>query len=221
MILLFSGGIDSYAAWHYLGKPETVYFDLHTPYSRKEIKVVKELVPNAIIEDCLSLRRRQVGEKAYIPFRNLYLAMLAAKYSNIIVIVGIRGDNVSDKNEEIFQDFSKLLSKMEDNINIEVISPFWEWTKEEIVRWFLQNAGNEEDIKKTVSCYSKEDTNYCGACPSCFRKWCAFRINGIDIQFHNEGLMEEYYGRAKEGKYTTERNKGIIQELDAYRSCGY
>ena len=40
MILLFSGGIDSFVAYHYLGKPKTVYFDLGTPYTGKEIKVI-------------------------------------------------------------------------------------------------------------------------------------------------------------------------------------
>lgn len=214
-VLLFSGGVDSFIAYHFLDKPQTVYFDLKTPYSDKEKAVITKLIPSTIIDNSLDLGNRQVGEKAYIPFRNLYLAMLATKYSDEIIIVGIKGDQVSDKNEKIFQEFSDLLSKMEDR-NIKVHSPFWNTTKEEIVNLFLSSYGSEEDLLKTISCYSSDitDDNYCGKCPSCFRKWVAFRSNGIDIKFYNKQLINEYYESAIQGKYEVERNLAIIREVD-------
>ena len=216
MILLFSGGIDSFVAYHYLDKPKTVYFDLNTPYSDKEIKTIKKLIPSTIIDKSLSLGDRQIGEKAYIPFRNLYLAMLAVKYSNDVVIVGIKDDLVSDKNKDIFEEFSDLLSKLEQR-SIKVLSPFWDLTKYQIVKWYLENI-RDNKLLDTVSCYSEIGGNYCGECSSCFRKWNAFVSNGIPIDFYNNELMGEYYQAALDGKYIKERNESIIGAIDAYRS---
>jgi 7-cyano-7-deazaguanine synthase len=212
MILLFSGGIDSFVAYHYLGRPQTVYFDLGTPYTQKEIKVIQELIPETIIDNSLNLGSRQIGEKAYVPFRNLYLAMLAVKYDDTIVIAGVKDDDVSDKNEPIFEKFSELLSELEGR-EINVISPFWGMTKEDVVEWYLENHPNDDLLLKTVSCYSKEDTNYCGMCPSCLRKYFALRANNIDIPFHNDILMREYYNKAKVDYYIPERNKNIIAQV--------
>jgi len=217
MILLFSGGIDSYVAWHYLNKPPTVYFDLGTPYSQKEINVIQKLIPNTIIDTSLNLGDRQIGEKAYVPFRNLYLAMLAVKYSDVIVIAGLKDDDVSDKNEKIFIKFSELLSEME-NRAIIVISPFWNMTKEEVIKWYLA-FHTSENLHKTISCYSNEPTNYCGKCPSCFRKWCALRSNGIKLSFFNQSLMKEYLIKAEAGHYIPERNNQIIKLVKEYLLC--
>jgi 7-cyano-7-deazaguanine synthase in queuosine biosynthesis len=214
MILLFSGGIDSYIAWHYLKHPQTVYFNLKTPYSDKEIKVIKELIPSTIIDNSLNLSDRQIGMNAYIPFRNLYLAMLAYKYDKDIIIAGVKDDDVSDKNEPIFEQFSCLLSKLE-NRTISVRSPFWNSTKEDIVKWFLEKfPDKEKQLLRTVSCYSEEDTLYCGHCPSCFRKWCALKSNGIDIPFYNVKLMIDYEQKARTGHYIRERNELIIKLVE-------
>ena len=214
MILLFSGGIDSYIAWHYLKHPQTVYFNLKTPYSDKEIKVIKELIPSTIIDNSLNLSDRQIGMNAYIPFRNLYLAMLANKYGDDIIIAGVKDDDVSDKNEPIFEQFSCLLSKLE-NRTISVRSPFWNSTKEDIVKWFLEKfPDKEKQLLRTVSCYSEEDTLYCGYCPSCFRKWCALKSNGIDIPFYNVKLMIDYEQKARTGHYIRERNELIIKLVE-------
>ena len=158
MILLFSGGMDSYIAWHYLNKPKTVYFDLGTPYAQKEIKVIKQLVPDTIIETCLNLKDRQIGDY-FIPYRNLYFALLANKYSDDIVMAGLKDDGIEDKNEAIFAEWSLLLSKMI-NRHVMVTSPFWEMTKEDIVKWYIDNGHDIGLLMKTVSCYSEEDLKY-------------------------------------------------------------
>lgn len=216
MILLFSGGIDSFVAWHFLGRPPTLYFNLRSRYSEKEMKVVMKLIPSTIIDESLDLSSRECGEKAYIPFRNLLLACQAVKYSDTVVIAGVADDDVSDKNEQIFLKFSHLLSELEGRC-IDIISPFWGMTKEKVVRWYKDNIG-DEIILQTISCYSTERTTYCGACPSCFRKWVALRSNGYDLNFYNDSLMQKYYESALSGKYIDERNLAIEREIDAYRS---
>jgi 7-cyano-7-deazaguanine synthase in queuosine biosynthesis len=217
-ILLFSGGIDSFCAYHYLGKPQTVYFDLKTRYAQKERKYVLQIIPSTIIDNSLNLSDREYGEKAYVPFRNLLLAAQAVKYSDTIYIAGLKDDKVSDKNESVFKRMSALLSEMERR-QIQILSPFWEMTKAQVVEWYLKNVtSNPEKLLSTVSCYSEEDTNYCGKCPCCFRKWNALQANGIDIDFYNESLIDEYYNKALQGEYIPERNTSIIQVIDAYRN---
>jgi len=218
MILLFSGGVDSFIAYSYLGGPKTLYFNLGTPYAQKEIEFVKKVDPKIIIDVNLRyLGKTQQGDKAYVPFRNMLMAAEAVRYDDHVVIAGLKDDQVSDKNESIFGKFSDLFSEMEGR-PITVSSPFWQATKSDIVKWYLNNGGKEESLLETVSCYSSIIDNYCGNCPCCFRKWVAFRGNGIDLDFNNNILMDEYYQSAKEGKYILQRNEAIMREIDAYRS---
>jgi len=214
MILLLSGGIDSFVAYHYLNKPKTVYFDLDTPYTEKEIKVVKTMDPNIIIDSSLKfLGKEQEGDKAFIPYRNLYLAMRASMYDNNICIAGIKGDDVSDKTKRAFLEFSSTLTRLSEH-KVSVVSPFWDMTKEEIVAWYLKNVENPIDlVHGTVSCYSQENTNYCGVCPCCFRKWAALVNNDIPIKFHNFELVKEYTKAALNHKYVPERNDAILSAV--------
>lgn len=221
MILCFSGGVDSYIAWHYLGKPPTVYFQLDTKYSTKEENVVKDLIPDTIIDYSLSMDTRE-NEDGYIPFRNMYLAMMASKYSHLIIIAGLKDDMVADKNPSAFGVMTSCLNAIEKETDYFITSPFWSMTKEEIVRWYLDNNGSVGALLSTVSCYSKEETNYCGACASCFRKWVAFRSNRIDIDFYNHSLMKDYVFKARNNHYVESRNIAILREVERYGyTCRY
>ena len=134
--------------------------------------------------------------------------------SDTIVIAGVKDDRVNDKNEVVFQKFSKLMSDMT-NKKIMVMSPFWGSTKEQIVGWYLKNGGIKEALLSTISCYSSEDILFCGKCPACFRKWCALKANGIDdLIFTNDKLMWNYYDKAVEGSYyDPDRNRNIIEQV--------
>lgn len=215
-ILLLSGGIDSFIAWHYLNKPQTLYFDTKGMYSKKEIQVIKELVPTTIIDDSLRLGDIE-QEDAHLPFRNLFFAMMAsAKYADVVYIVGIKDDKVSDKTEKIFETWSIMLSEME-NRKIQILSPFWDKTKSDIIKWYLNNGLSEQVLLNTISCYSKGDEIYCGKCASCFRKWVALRANGFDIEFWNNEMILEYKNRCEEGFYNKERNEETLQVIKNYK----
>ena len=213
-ILLFSGGIDSFVAWHYLNKPQTLYFDIDSRYSLKERTVVSNLIPGTIIDESMCLGDREVGEKAYIPFRNLFFALQATKYSDNIYIAGLADDMVSDKNEEIFDQWSAMMTQMEER-PIKVMSPFWGMTKSEVVTWYRDYVGNVQPLLGTTSCYNPTE-HYCGKCPSCFRKWSAFMENGIKLEFHNILLMQEYVKKAEQGFYHPKRCKEIITSVQTY-----
>ena len=154
-ILLFSGGLDSYIAWHFLEKPKTVYFNLKTSYSDYEIRVEKELIPDTIIDNSLNLASRQDSnsDAAFIPMRNLYLAMLACKYGDEIIICGLKDDCVVDKTPESFDICSGFLSTL-NNKQIRVISPFWEMSKADIVKWYLEEYhGDTAKLSKTITIF--------------------------------------------------------------------
>jgi len=225
-ILLFSGGIDSYAAWYFLGRPKTIYFNLRTPYSDYELRVVKELIPETIIDNSLTLNSRQIpgSDTAFIPMRNLYLAMLASAYADEIVICGLKDDCVNDKTPEAFAEFSGILSKLNER-EIKVTSPFWNMTKADVVKWYLDtykdSAVLSSKLLRTISCYTpsskgKDIQIYCGKCRSCFRKWSALYVNGIKLPFYNLDLMREYLIRARQNRYIPERNKQIIESITSY-----
>lgn len=222
-VLLFSGGIDSYVGYFYLKKTynlkelKTVYFDLGAPYNKREIKVVKKLIPETIIDESLKVGDTQRGVNAFIPYRNMLIAMLCAKYGKRIWICGLKDDKVEDKNPAAFhkmQDCLNFISKPEDKIEID--SPFWEMTKADVVKWYMENVDyTGKGLLNTISCYDgNEKTNYCGRCPSCFRKFNALKENGIDIEFYNQEMLDDYIKRAEQ--YEPRRRDSILK-LEGYQ----
>ena len=223
-VLLFSGGIDSFVAYYYLKDKgldvETVYFDLGTPYTNRELAVVKKLIPETIIDRSICVGNTQRGVNAFLPYRNLLLTCGAAKYGRNIFIAGLKDDCVEDKNPMAFdcmEECLNFISKSEDAIKLS--SPFWEMTKQDVVFWWRDNAvrigRDKNEILETISCYDEaEPTNYCGRCPSCLRKFFALRSNGFDIEFYNEKLFQEYIKRAEERKYDESRSESILSQKD-------
>lgn len=209
-ILLFSGGLDSYIAWHYLSKPQTVYFSIKHRYDAIEQEVIKQLIPTTFIDNSLYLGDQEKKD-AFIPFRNIYLMMMATKYSSKIYLGGVKEDRISDNTEESFLELSEFLSKYSGR-KIEVLSPFRHLMKWEIVKWYLDNNLSLGYLYNTVSCYSGK-TLFCGGCKSCFRKWVAFVKNKLPISFSNDNLKQEYKLNAKKSIYSNERNKLILELL--------
>lgn len=214
-ILLFSGGIDSYIAYHFLNKPQTLYFNIRNRYWKHEIQAVTSLIPSTIIDTSLDLSDRETGENAYIPARNLLFAIQALKYSDRIIIAGLRDDMVSDKNAAIFDKWSSMLSEMEGR-EIIIHSPFFHVCKSDIVHWFkVAHPDKLNDlVNRTMSCYTP-DMFYCGTCRACFRKWCALTVNEIPCPpFHNIKLAKEYYRKANSRFYDDQRNYDIIKAIE-------
>ena len=218
MILCYSGGLDSLIAWHYLGKPPSIYFDC-AKYSAVEKQSISETNPNCKMLDVLELSKYQHGENAFIPHRNLIFAALASNYDPEVIIAGVKDDQVSDKNPKAFELMSEVLTRTS-KFTVNVRSPFWDKTKSEIVKWFLDNIPNAEAlISISVSCYNGE--RYCGKCPSCLRKAVALWDNGIHMDFYNIELLEEYYMKALAYKYNPKRCNAILkyaEELPKWRN---
>jgi len=226
-VICVSGGADSIIAWFYEGKPTAVYFDLDTKYTAKEINCLfnlSQLIPdfNPIIDYSLrSFGGLESGRTAFIPYRNLLFATVcAAKYGDDIIIGGIKGDNVCDKNPVAFQMMSHCLTTTGERV-VTVRSPFWDMTKPSIISWFIDNIPDALNIlKASVSCYGGSEGS-CGVCPSCIRKWFALKYLGIDcddwFEAHPKTSPEisGYIKRLCNDGYDISRTKEMFKILES------
>ncbi len=215
-ILCLSGGLDSLIAYYWLNEPATIFFDTGG-YADAEKEIVLKIAPNTIIDKSLNFEDISVDKNAFIPNRNLLFAARASQYANEVVIAGVKDDLVGDKNPKAFEAMTEVLRTLNNNNEYNVISPFWGFSKVEVVEWFLKNVDNAKElIELSLSCYSPIDGQECMSCPSCFRKWNALWENGIKKDFKNVKLMEEYLQKAKADHYIPARNKSILKCVEDY-----
>ncbi|HVB44711.1 MAG TPA: 7-cyano-7-deazaguanine synthase [Streptosporangiaceae bacterium] len=213
-ILLFSAGLDSFPAWHYLGHPRCLYFDIRHRYREQELAAITALSRRCGIEIEISTEldlSAWEASDAIIPMRNVYFAMLAANRATTIWCTGVKGDATADKSPAAFADISGFISRYI-GTTIRVDSPFWQMTKTEIVAWYLEAGLSPQDLLLTFSC-SRADGHgdHCGRCSSCLRRWISLVNNGIDAPFE----VEPWTWQKVAGFYMTAMTDGSYPESRA------
>jgi 7-cyano-7-deazaguanine synthase len=219
-VLLFSGGVDSYIAWYYLGNPNILYVDMGTKFSDMELKAIDRLATATCKVIEMSFLSEYEKEDADIPARNMYLALRAASegYDKIWMVFQKDETSIPDRTKVFCQMASDLLSYLFQR-EIIVDSPFWNMDKEEMVRWYISNQFDVEELKKTVSCYNPIDgIDPCANCPACFRKFVALSLNGVTEDWYQRlvgsDIVSEYKERAEYGKtYSEARNKKTLEAI--------
>lgn len=189
-LLCFSGGIDSVVSFHFLKFPQPIYVMFGHRYQTKECKCIgelKKLIPqlkNIIFFDGPELGKFEEGPKAYISKRNFHLALIASHFGNHIYIVGNKEDIHHDNNKKAYDVMSFAMNatqhSKEPKITIE--SPFWDKSKTDIVKWFLDNYPKdyvEKVLGTSKSCYDAGTMGQCGRCESCRRKYEALKEAGL------------------------------------------
>jgi 7-cyano-7-deazaguanine synthase in queuosine biosynthesis len=223
-ILLFSGGMDSFIAWHYLKYPPVLFLDAKQSYISKEIKAVKYFSRKyekmkLKIDNSLDLSLWEEVNH-YIPYRNIFFVMIASLYAPKIYLVGIKGDRVDDKSPKANKLMSKFLLNFNKNKSIEVASPFYGMSKSDLVKWYIDKNLPIGDLLKTRSCYSKKTMNQCGRCSSCFRRWVALENNNIHEDYDSPPWKwkgaKEYVEKMKAGLYDKERTEETFSALRKY-----
>lgn len=239
-VLLVSGGVDSTIAHFWLksnGEEHlNLYFKLGHRYQRKEMRSLINLskiidgFDVKFIED-LKLGKYEYGENAYIPHRNLLLALLASNYGNKIYLIGVKGDRVEDKSPEAFKVMSFVINFIQkpDEPKVKIVSPFWNMTKVDIIQWFIKEYGKsyaQKVLETSVSCYDEKTLGSCGLCKSCFRKFIAIYQAGIDCRdwfekdIKENPFIPEYIRRIKVGdleiKRATETMK-VLKKLGVWK----
>lgn len=215
MILLFSGGPDSFIAYHYLNKPKTLYVDLGHRYAAHEIERVKKLVPDTVIDTRLNLADWEAKD-ANIPLRNAFLTMIASHYDSDVVLVVQKGElNIPDRSVRFFNQFQEMLTFLSEKL-ITISDAFFDMTKTQMVKWYLKEGLNPDTLISTRSCYSPGE-NPCGACAACFRRWVAFINNDIIEKYENDitkySEIPEYIEKMKHGKYDSVRTEETLRAL--------
>lgn len=231
-ILCFSGGVDSVIAWHYLDKPQCIYSLLNHRYQEKEFESImrlKRVISNLSINfiEGPDMKDHEYGDLAYISHRNLQLALNASHYGNKIYICGISGDKVEDKTLEAFNVMTFVMNFIQKptESKIKITSPFWQMTKTDIIKWFLDNYPQDyvyKVLKTSVSCYDSSILFSCGRCASCFRKWIALEAAGIkSYDWFTKDIrkwkgIKEYKDRIKKGHYNIKRSNETREVLEKY-----
>ena len=211
-VLLVSGGLDSYIAWWYLKDDDCdilpLFINYGGMYTDKELWHVKDLYPDLVEDNSLNFFGQE-QEDSFIKNRNAYFALVASKYGNQIGMGGLKDDNVGDKSPVAFLKMQDLLNEINPD-SYRVFSPFWRMTKSDIIKWYIKSGRPVETLLKTTSCYHPIVT-YCGECPSCFRKYCAFFDNGLAYllpEFNNHTLVKKYVETIT--LYDAERQRSIL-----------
>ena len=221
MILLYSGGLDSYIAWHYLKKPNTIYFNLRHKYADMEIASIIATLPGTEIVEELDLSRWEEAD-ANIPMRNAFMCMLASLRDPEVALIVQRGEmTVPDRSEQFFNSFGSWLSWMNSKGGYRIFTPFAHMTKTQMVKWYLDMKLPKENLLETRSCFSSA-WEPCGECAACFRRWVAFENNGIGEEYISPILewsqIPIYINKMRSGKYDELRTQ---ETFDALKGAGY
>jgi 7-cyano-7-deazaguanine synthase in queuosine biosynthesis len=220
-VLLFSAGLDSFPAWHCVGKPPALYFDLVHRYSRQELAAVNALAARCDIDVTISEEldlSAWEAHNAIIPMRNVYLAMLAANHADTIWCIGVKGDRTADKSPAAFERISQFVSEFTGRA-VRVKSPFWDMTKTQVVGWYRGEGLPVADLLLTFSCSRSDGGDvHCGRCSSCLRRWISLANNGIEAPFEARpwewSRVNEYYIPAmRDGTYPSHRSAEFFAAL--------
>ena len=201
--MLYSGGLDSYVM-HRKAEVEnpdaeivSIYYSHGQPAAEKEIAGLPDFVEVRQIDwlggdkKPVPIPSRKSEGSNMIPGRNLMFATAIAcqELPNEIHIGAYKSEayeGATDKNFTFVEKTNDVLRYVLEPFlpdgakDIKVRLPLVEagWNKADIVSWALANGITKEELINTRSCFAKE-TERCGECIQCFKRWTAFGLNGF------------------------------------------
>lgn len=168
-VQLYSGGMDSFIVSK-LWKPDVkLYIDYGIPQNEQE----KKHLPDDVIIKKIDLKDYMQDDGINtIPLRNLLFATIAVNYGDIIAINGLKDDYHFDKKpifaQNVTELFNSVLEKERMPKHVEVVIPYGEYTKTELVYEYLKKGGTVEEIEKySWSCHTPNGDEPCGHCKAC------------------------------------------------------
>lgn len=229
-VLLYSGGMDSYALRH-LWKPDvSLYVNLGTEYSAAEMAMLDDQTTVVDFPGLLALERPD----KIIPLRNLFLVSIAAQYGNEIALAATAGDRVLDKSFRFASKASGVLTLLMNDYwsdrpgDYEVVLPVKSLTKRQLVEAYIKAGGDPLKLAEcSLSCYQPirewnptlRRLKPCGRCKPCFRKWVAFKLNGFDTEPNAKPYIEaEILPQILAGRYGRAEEEAEILEAIGYVS---
>ena len=219
-ILLLSGGLDSYIAWHMESKPDCLHIEYNGKYSHRERRVLRRLQN---VHDDLDVwfTTLPIGQfehpDAWLPLRNMLFVSIASYYAETIYLPCQLGEQeLPDRSPEFYSYMSDILTKQWGK-PISVINPVSDMTKQDMVSWYLRQGLPPSNLLLTYSCYNGKKP--CGQCKACFRWWVALASNGIKLDPQFVKRIKSWEGTAQyikdmtSGKYQEKRAEQTLQFL--------
>jgi 7-cyano-7-deazaguanine synthase in queuosine biosynthesis len=219
--------MDSFFCWSlFYPDADNVYVDIGHKYRDKELAALSSIQRATPGFRYRVLSGATIGqyehESGIIPFRNAEMIVTAAQVGERIVLGVLKDEINSDKSEEFFSGIANVLNVCyrkqywTEGKVFEVVSPLRSFSKTELVAQYLSRNLPAGPLLQTVSCYSAQD-GHCGECPSCFKRWVALRLNGIEQDFrgdvvqwaHRTGIV----AKARSGQYQPQRSAEIIKAV--------
>lgn len=222
-VLLYSGGLDSYALAA-LAKPDLLlYVDTGTTYGR--VEQARIMTPPALTHRYTSTSLRDLAlferfSDMILPGRNAHLVLVAANYANTILMAATAGDAVHDKDQQFADLMNPLLAHLYSKQNwlpegrpVRLELPAKQTTKRQLVAKYL-HAGHDPAhlATRTFSCYKPTaDGEHCAACKPCVRKWAALVVHGIDPGYDAREGLAKYVATIREGKWVRGDDADMIE----------
>lgn len=192
-IMLFSGGLDSLAAWRLLGKPKAIYFAIGHKAEASELgrilAIQRGLGLDIVIDKSLDIGKYEMSNR-YIPYRNLFFIMRAALYAPNVIINQI-AEWAPDKNKRFYRKTESLLNEIGRgkfqgiDRKVKIWSPFSGMTKTELIREYGKHWPIETLTELTISCYNPGCLP-CGQCTSCVSRHVAMLNNRVRERYQTE-----------------------------------
>lgn len=232
-VILFSGGLDSFCMYNKVKRestipPKLVYFHLGLPENDKELEHMKdlELYKDLIVNYNFKLKDWKLPNEV-LPFRNVHLVLGGFHYGSKIYLGATASSTNRDKREQFAEkllDLAKFIShephKNPDGLleeDMEIMLPFANKSKTQFVAEYLEH-GDASEILKTRSCYDGE-TQECGRCASCMRKYVAFKNNNLPVNMTHKITFKELTHEAARAKSLghTQVYLDTIQAMQIYQ----
>lgn len=241
-VVLASGGIDSYLTWAlFAQEAPNIFVDIDQPYYGKEHRALQSIAKfwggafRFVTAPGPSMREH-VLPSGIIPMRNAELIIAASHYGDAILL-GVLADEInSDKSPDFMVAITSVLNvswrKQYWNQDIRprvfnAYSPIRAYTKARAVAEYLDRRLPVEPLFATVSCYNGATAIHCGACPSCYKRWVALKLNGLMHSFAEdprdymtrEGIFQKAHdalaahaaGTATDATYSVARATEILE----------
>lgn len=231
-VLLFSGGLDSFALNYVANPDKRLIFDLGTEESSREVDMALNSPYDVEVVESVNLSKFSL-DNDIIPHRNTIMTLIASNYGETVYLGATKGDTTKDKDHVWQSQVEGLLNYFAlddhkvatDEYPLEVRIPFKDMTKTDIVEKYLDMGGHPKELARwSRSCYNAEDSNMeCGECRSCIRKAIAMELNDImdyaEPYFESnpfDNITEEDHEKMLSRKGESEDYERFLKENPSY-----
>lgn len=187
-VMMLTGGLDSYIIWRLLGKPEAIYFKLHTSAMKQELRSlehIRECFRESKIHfsDAINLREFEITG-GYVPYRNLLLLLhTSLMFRDRPIIIGQVREWQTDKNRKFYRQMEQIFYRLGYYRRNRILAPYSRYTKTDLVREFIKQGFDPKELTAfTYSCVlgsNRDDQLPCGVCSNCLNRYIALKNNGL------------------------------------------